>query len=364
MSCRLLSGLAGAALASLALVATAWAQEIPEGYPADYAGIIEAARGENGLLIYSNVSATNWRSFLEFANSRYPWLRVETTDDNNMWEKYYAEAASGVRTADMVLASHPDKWLEFISREQVDPYESPESAALPDWSKPAPGVYSAAADPYIMAYAKAYFPDGNAPWSMQETVEMMQNRPDLAGKITVMDPVGNLAGFAVWKSWLAANPDGWELIEALGPDMRPERSAGTVREKLYTGEYAVAVYTSGGGIPRYEEPEGKMLAEWGFATDGTPVLTRNVGITKAAASPNSARLILDLILSRDGQIAFAAGGLTPYRDDITPADVPYTTYSAIVDEIGADKILFISPEPSVLEGMDEFQQRWNAALGK
>lgn len=351
------------ACAGLMLAGPAWAQDVPEGYPDDYAQIIQAAQQENGLLVYSNVSALNWSSFLEFANSKYPWLRIETTDDSNMWEKYYAEQSSGVRTADMVLASHPDQWLEFIARGQVDPYVTPEIDILPDWSMPAPGVYSAAADPYIMAHARAYFPDGDAPWSMRDTVEVIQNRPDLAGKVTVMDPIGNLAGYAIWKAWLEVTPDGWELLEAIGPDIRPERSAGTVREKLYTGEYAIAVYSSGGGIPRYEEPEGRLLTEWGFATDGTPVLTRNVAITQAASSPNSARLLLDLILSKEGQIAFAAGGLTPYRDDISPDEVPYTTFSEIVERVGEDNVLFISPDPSILEGMEDFQARWNAALG-
>ena len=268
-----------------------------------------------------------------------------------------------MRTADMVLASHPDQWLGFIERDQVDPYVTPELDILPDWSMPAPGVYSASADPYIMAHAKAFFPDGDAPWSVRETVAMLEERTDLAGKVTVMDPIGNLAGYAIWKAWLEATPDGWELIEEMGHDIRPERSAGTVREKLYTGEYAVAVYSSGGGIPRYEEPEGQMLTEWGFATDGTPMLTRNVAVTAAASSPNSARLVLDLILSKEGSIAFASGGLTPYREDISADEVPYTTYSQIVEEVGEDNILFISPDPSILEGMDEFAARWNAALG-
>ena len=354
---------AAAAAISLSCAAIAQAQDVPEGYPDDYASIIEAAQQENTLLIYSNVSAENWAPFLELVNETYPWMTVETTDDNNMWEKYYAETSSGVDTADMVLASHPDQWAEFISRDEVLAYGSPEIEDLPGWSMPAPGVYSASADPMIMANARHYF-EGEPPRSLAETAQMLADRPELEGKVTVMDPIGNLMGYAAWASWLEKNPEGWELVEEIGPSLRPERSAGTVREKLLTGEYAVAVFTSGGGIPRYEEPVNKDLTDWGFAKDGTPVVTRNVAITKAADSPNSAKLVLDLLLSREGQIAFADGGLTPYREDVALSDVPYVTLSSIREEVGEDNILFITPVSELLAGVEAFEERWNEATAQ
>lgn len=354
-----------AAASAIALCSgtVAYAQDVPEGYPKDYADIIEAAQQEDALLIYSNVAASNWAPFLELVTESYPWMTIETTDDNNMWEKYYAEASAGVDSADMVLASHPDQWAEFIARDEVMAYESPEAGDLPAWSMPAPGVYSASADPMIMANARSYF-EGEPPRSLGEMAQVLAERPELQGKVTVMDPIGNLMGYAAWAAWLEKNPGGWELIEQIGPSLRPERSAGTVREKLLTGEYAVAVFTSGGGIPRYEEPVNKKLTSWGFSRDGTPVVTRNVGVTKAADSPNSAKLVLDLLLSREGQIAFASGGLTPYREDVALSDVPYVTLASIREEVGDENILFITPVSDLLSRVEDFEKRWNAATGQ
>jgi iron(III) transport system substrate-binding protein len=356
------------ALSALALIvsapAGALAQTVPAGYPADYQKIIDAAKTEDGLLLYGTTAASLFEPFIDLVHERYPFMKVETTDDSQLWEKYYAESAAGVRTADMMMASHPDQWIAFAEKGQVDPYVSPESDKLPDWSKPAPGVYTASADPMIMAYSRAYFQDKEPPMSVAATVAALKSDDDLKNKITAMDPDGNFMGLAIWNAWSKKVPDGWSLLDQLGTNIRPERSAGTVREKILTGEYAVAIFTSGGGIPRWEEPANKALSGWGYPKDGTPIIARNVGITKAAKSPNSARLFLDLMLTREGQIALSQGGLMPYRDDVAPGDVKYGTLKSVTDAVGADKVIFISPNKESLVGLDETLARWNKALGR
>jgi iron(III) transport system substrate-binding protein len=356
------------ALAAISLLVVApavpMAQTVPAGYPSEYQKIIDAAKKEQGLLLYGTTAASLFKPFINLVAERYPFMKVETTDDSQLWEKYYAESASGLRTADMMMASHPDQWITFIDKGQVDPYSSPESSKLPDWSKPAPGVYTASADPMIMAYSRIYFKGKEPPMSVAETVAALKSNPDLKNKITAMDPDGNFMGLAIWNAWGKEVPDGWSLIDQLGSNIRPERSAGTVREKVLSGEYAVAIFTSGGGIPRWEEPANKALSGWGFPKDGTPIIARNVAITKAAKSPNSARLFLDLMLTREGQIALSQGGLMPYRDDVAASDVKYGTLKSVTDKIGADKVIFISPDKEALVGVDKTLARWNKALGR
>ncbi|SMF56356.1 iron(III) transport system substrate-binding protein [Xaviernesmea oryzae] len=338
-------------------------QDVPDGYPTEYSKIIDAAKTEKGLVIYSNVSTNNWAPFLELAKKRYPFLSIETTDEQNVWEKYFAESAAGARTADMILTFAPERWPDFVQRGQALDYKSPEIPHLPSWSMVLPGVYTAAADPFLIAYNKRAFKDKTPPMSMADAVAALKADPKLKGRITAYDPEVSL-GFAFWSSWVKRNANGWSLIEALGPAMRPERSAATQREKIATGEQALAIFTSGAGIKVFESPAVKPLVGWGYPKDGTPVLFRSVAITKAAASPNSAKLFLDLLLSRDGQMAFAVGGQTPYRADIKPGEAPYTSYSAIVKAIGEENVIFVKPDASLLSGSDEFMARWNKALGR
>ncbi len=51
--------------------------------------------------------------------------------------------------------------------------------------------------------------------------------------------------------------------------------------------------------------------------DGQPVLLNSMAITENAASPNSAKLRIDFILSQEGQYALALDGFTPSRSDIS-----------------------------------------------
>lgn len=92
--------------------------------------------------------------------------------------------------------------------------------------------------------------------------------------------------------------------------------------------------------------------------------TRGMGITQKAASPNSAKLMMDYILSQEGQIAFGEGGLTPYRPDV--ADQVDFHLSQIIDEIGQENVLLFTFDQELTDQAqtDAFLTRWKQALGK
>lgn len=351
-----------AGLAAAAFCPAAHAQGVPAGYPADYQQIVDAARREARLLVYSTVSVVNWRPFIELMGRRYPGIAVETSDTSDQWEKYYAESSAGTRTADIMLAAAPDRWMEFVERGQVAAYDSPEKPALPAWSMPAPGVYTASADPVIIAYNRRALQGMAVPRSLDDVAKLLREHPDLKGRITAFDPEGNGMGRAIWMAWTDRRADAWQLLDALGPALRPERSAGPMREKVISGEYAIAIFSSGAGIPQYMTTTASRLAGWGFPSDGTPVVARNFAITRAAQSPSAARVFLDLLLSREGQIAFAKTGQTPYRSDIAKADVPYETLSSLTQEIGENRVIFIAPGTAPAIGEEAFVARWRQAL--
>ncbi len=347
------------------VVSGAQAQSVPAGYPSDYAKMIEAAKKEGKVLVYSNVAVNLWAPFVELFKQRYPGIAVETTDSSNeLWEKYYAESQTGTKTADLILVSAPDRWIEFAERGQAAPYVSPESPALPKWSMPFPGVYSASADPVIIAFNRRALQGLPEPKSVADVAALYKQRPDFKGRITAFDPEGNGMGRNIWTGLTKAKPESWALLEELGPSLRPERSAGPMREKVIAGEYAVALMTSGAGIPQYQAPAAAKLAGWDFPSDGTPVVTRNVAITKAASNPNAARIFLDLLLSREGQTAFGKTGQMPYRADIKPEDTPYGTFASLTQKVGEKNIIFIAPDKELIAGGDAFIARWKKALGR
>lgn len=327
----------------------------------DNPATIEASKSEKGVLVYSNLEPEFWVVLLKEFAAKYPWIKVETTNmGGDLWEKYYAESSTNTRTADMILTGGADRWLEFVQKGQIAEYVSPHTPDLPDWSRPFPGLYSASIDPFIIAYNKFVIPPEKAPKSVADIAKLA---PSYKGKISTYDAAANPLGLTLYWEWNKANPTKWdEVIKPIGAASRPERSAGTIRDKVLTGEYAAGVFLSGVNIPRLSRPEAQRVVGWSFPADGTPLVLRGVALTKAAASPNSAKLLLDAILSREGQIALGKTGVTPYRPDVKKADVPFFSYSAIVEEIGERNAIIVGYDKELIAKRDAFTAKWKDAF--
>ena len=338
----------------------------PAYYPADYDQIVEASRGEDRLIVYSIMSEQNWAPVLEAFNQRYDWITVETSDlgSYEVFERYYPEAASGARTADMIITSAPDAWQEFISRDELNVYQSPEAQYLPDWAQLAEGVYVVSADPLVFIWNKQLVQ--TPPKTMAELAEMVQANPrDWQGRITTYDAEQVATGFAAFWFWIKkAGEQGWDILSRIGQaSVQVQSSAGRMVDATLAGEAKLGFFVSTISVfPRY--PEAEPVLGWGLIGDGTPLNTRGAGITKAAQSPNSARLLLDFMLSREGQIAWAQGGLTPYRPDV--ADQVEFHLNTVIAEIGQENALPFSFDPDLTDQAktQEFLSRWKQAFGR
>lgn len=336
----------------------ALAQSIPDGYPAGYSDTIEASKDEKGLLIYSNFPAAFWKPLTAAFNDVYPWIKVETANfDAEMWEKYKLEAKQNVRTADMITTVAPQHWVSFVEADNLEPYASPELPNLPDWSVPFKGLYTISAVPMPITWNKALVNPG--PESMADIARMVQEDPErFRGKITLYDSGANPYGLAIIRNWLNHKGNDWSLLDVIGPMTRPERGGGSMREKIATGEYLISIFPSGLGVSVLEQPGTKATTDYTFPKDGTPLSLQSIGITKAASSPNSSKLLLDFILSKPGQIAFAQAGFTPYREDISEDEVPYYTLPMIREAVGEENLFIMSYAPEALAGTEELIERW------
>jgi iron(III) transport system substrate-binding protein len=101
---------------------------------------------------------------------------------------------------------------------------------------------------------------------------------------------------------------------------------------------------------------------------------RSIAITKQAKSTNSARLLVDFLLSQEGQIALALGGLTPFRTDIANVDLfdstdgikPYIHFNQVIEEVGLDNLIFIALDPEINNSDKRiaFIEKWNRAFAR
>ena len=344
---------------------------LPDYYSADYAAIIDGSKQEmetvsDGLLVYSIMGENNWKPILEAFGAKYPWMAGKVTaldlGSYEVFERYYSEAASNARTGDMIITSSPDAWQEFINGGNLAAYTSPEDAHVPDWSKLAPGIYSASSDPMIIIYNKQLVT--TPPTSIAEVAALIAADPDaFKGKVTTYDAVNNATGFAINWFWAKnAGDAGWETLATVGQSTPTRQSsAGNMVNAVLAGEASVGYFVSAISVfPKY--PEAEPVMGWEYIRDGQPILVRGMGVTAAAKAPNAAKLLLDFIISGEGQVALSTGGLTPYREDIAgQVDVHLAKIEATV---GAENMVYFFFDPDLLDQAkkDAFIQQWDTTI--
>jgi iron(III) transport system substrate-binding protein len=339
------------------LAGTGHAQSLPDYYPKDYSKLVEASKKETPLLIYSNMGPAQWKPMLTAFNKPYPWVQVQTLDlsSSEVMERYLAEKATGSRTADLLVTAAADAWLKMIDRKEITNYASPEASKYPQWSIPSPGLYTVATDPLIFLWNKQLVPENLRPKTFADMVKFAKENPNIfKGKITTygahMDSFGYTTAWAFQKHHGQKSWDWWQVI---GPMTRPERSAGPMIEKITTGEYAMGYFLGARTtLVLRNDPARAAILGWAFIRDGNPVMMRGLAVPKASTNVNSAKLMLDFLLSHDGQVSVGQGGFVPLRPDVKQEEVPLNTYESVLKEIGSENAILIT-----------YVKKWRAAHG-
>jgi len=361
---------AAAALAGSLLAApAAQAQTLPSYYPKSYSSIVEGSKKEGKLVVYSIMAEYNWKHVLEGFKKLYPWIEVQTLDlgSSEVFERYYSERASNARTGDLLIVGAVDKWLQFVAKGEAVEYVSPEEGKLPKWAMIRKGLYTVSADPMVIVYNKALLPEKMRPNSLAQLANFAQENPAMfKNKVTTYNAATEAFGLSInWAYTKKYGDSAWSLLDSLGKVTRPERSAGPMIEKITTGEYLVGYFISGIVLfPKLDDPARAKLLGWAYPADGTPIVLRGMAVSKGATNVNAAKLMLDYILSHDGQVGFGKGGLTPYRPDVQANEVPRATYDGIVKQLGGEnKAVLVEYDQDMVTNGQSLQARWKKAFG-
>jgi iron(III) transport system substrate-binding protein len=264
------------------------------------------------------------------------------------------------------MSSSSAAWLEFMKKGNAVDYKSAEWDHIPDVARPEAGVYAISFDPIIIAFNKLLLPEAEWPKSLGDLSALAQKDPDrFAGKIGVQEPMGTLAGVSILAHQIrhVGEEKDMAMFKILGPMSQSYRSAGPTYEKILSGEYLAGFNLSAIPLfPRMSDPNQSAIIGWVYPADGTVAAMRNFALAPTTKNPNSAKLLIDFILSKTGQESVSAGGLMPFRTDIELAPGNFVSYAAMEAAVGKENLIPSSLDPAMLSPPPELRAKVRAAF--
>src|ERR1700730_16548690 len=293
-----------ATIFATALTFSAAAQaQVPAGYPADYSKIVDAAKKEGKVVIYSTTDAVSANPLVKDFETLYPGIKVEYSDLNSteLYNRFIAEAAANNGTADLLWSSAMDLQVKLVADGQAATYASPEIKALPKWAVWKDSAYGTTYEPIAFVYNKRLVPEGDVPQDQTGLLKLLDAKTDFyKGKITAYDPERSGVGYLFCNEDIKNFPQAWDLFKAMGKaQVKLYTSAGAMMERVTSGEHLIAY----GIFGSYALSRSKKDPNLGIVLpkDYTMVTSRVAFISKGAKNPNAGKLFLDYLLSKRGQ---------------------------------------------------------------
>lgn len=356
-----------AAAASVAFVIGSAAAQVPAGYPADYKAILDGAKKEGKVVVYSTTDAKLVAPLIKDFEAAFPGIKVEYTDLNSteVYNRFISENAANATSADAVWSSSMDLQMKLAADGLAVAYKSPESAALPAWAQFNGTVYATTFEPIAIIYNKRLVPADEVPKTHADLVKLLTTKAEkYQNKVTAYDPEKSGVGFMLANQDAKLNPKFWELVKVLGErSLKVQSSTGTMLERVSSGENLIGYNVLGSyALTRAKKDPSMGIA---FTTDYNLVLSRLIFVAKNAKNPNAGKLWVDYVLSKRGQtITSEQVELFSVRTDMTGKE----TSVAFAKELGA-AVKPIAVSNDLLLGLDqtkrlEFLKQWQTTLAR
>jgi len=302
----------------------------------------EEAKKEGSAVLYTSLNLEDSRPLVDAFSARYPGIKVEVNrqGSSSLVTKILTERRVGKRdNADLVQTGADSLDLMLMETPTIfQKYTSPER---PPEER---GLYSRVYFTILtVAYNSRVVTGADIPKRYNDLL-----RDRWKGKAAI-----NLNNYG----WIYAMLDffgaekGMEFLRKFaGLNPRPGRGTTLmVQQWLGGGEVEIALPLNHDGIKGFTDKG--LPVEWARLEDPLYAELSTVGILGMAPHPNAARLLVDYILSKEGQTVMAKAGKSVLRDDIS-----------IKDDIDRKKLRFISAQART--GADKYQKIMNELFSK
>ncbi|HEY6897077.1 MAG TPA: ABC transporter substrate-binding protein, partial [Rhodocyclaceae bacterium] len=266
--------------------------ETPPGYPSDYSALVDAAKKEGKVVIYSATDTAAATPLIKDFEALYPGVKVEYNDMNTteLYNRVISEKAAGGTSGDVFWSSSMDLQIKLVNDGFALTYKSPEVSKLPDWASWKNEGYGTTFEPIVFVYNKRLLKPEEVPQSHAELAKFLVDKADrLKGKVTSYDVEKSGVGFLLITQDSKLNPGFWDFAKTLGhANPRYQSSSGTMMERIGSGENLIGFNMIGSyALLRAKKDPSIAIV---MPKDYTLIMSRIMFIAKTAKNPNAAKL--------------------------------------------------------------------------
>jgi iron(III) transport system substrate-binding protein len=354
-------------LAWAALSCSVATAQVPPDYPSGYRKMITAAEREGRVVIYSTMDSAEATPLIAEFEVAYPGIEVLYHEMNSpdVYGRFIEETDAGAGSADVTWSSAMDLQLKLANDGYAETYRSPEARFLPSWAVWRDAAYGTTFEPAVFVYNRKLVPPEEVPGTHSEFLQLLATHQEkYAGNVIMYDIEKSAVGFLFLSQDSIAMPAFWNLMRAMGAcNVELEANTAAMIERIASGKDLIGYNLLGSyalGRAKRDPRLGVVLPK-----DYTLVLSRVILIAKRARHPNAAKLWVDFVLSRRGQVVLAERSrLFSIRPDVT-GEFTAASLSRTLGEsarpigVGSGLLVFLDKAKH-----QEIVRRWRDSLRK
>jgi len=295
------------------------ADALRDNYPHSYSEIVTASKAEGQLVIYNTVHANGaLDDVLRAFRSQYPFIGVQDSDDDAAltYKRFVDEVASNRPTADFIWSSAMDLQEKLINDGYAQPYSSPEMPYLPSWAHWQNLGYGVTLEPVAIVYNRHFLNDKEMPNTHAGLRELLRSQSDkFSGRVALYDPEKSEVGMLFLAQDIRVTRDSWNLFDTFGAlNARTYPTSSEILRNLISGNQWIGYDVIASYAVDIQKTHPELVIV--YPSDYVLTMSRVGFITANAKHPNAAKLFLDFLLSRKGQIDLKNHGMGSVRADI------------------------------------------------
>ena len=273
---------------------------------------IAFAEPSGKVMLYSSMQEAQLQAIEQAFEAKYPTVDMEYyyAGGGKLVTKMTTEAQDGGQIAsDLVWLGDPSDYEAFKANGWLEPYVSPETDHIAEAYRDPDGYYTAGR---LVTMGIAWFigvDEEDAPKTWNDLLD-----PKWYNQIIMTDP----SQASTTKYWMAAmmqspkyGPDYFQKLKDNGVELESGTTA--THNRVADASYQVGIcldYVSANLIA-----EGSPMM-FHYTTEDVITMTSPVALIKGCANEENGKLLMDFILSKEGQEVLVANNLVSVRDDV------------------------------------------------